>query len=834
MSGGHHADSTRAGVPREYRIPPNISLPYIYNWDSYDGLPVSTTDQLTWTSFPAGEPTSFLISAASKSQINQPSPINGNPVPRPADIEGNPIDINIYSSGKSSRPFDVAVSLVPKNTGPTPHVHWSDNEWFYVLAGSITLYVDHSQVPNFEIPGVDGTPLADQLYEIKVDAGQIVYGPSNMIHSFTNYSDEPAAWLTIWEREQDELQGGISQFFTRGDIAPLVLDYDASIDYFENSDFQARFKTWAETFPLYNVTIADTFGSYISSGIYDPENPNQPGNNNPNVVAGAPQAVLDSNNAQVLNSLFQNFDDLQSSLFQNNKVIAIRSASGLVGLPINLEITIYSDSGDAESYGYFKADNMRGDVDGVKPGSPRYAEKVKEKITELYSLAPSTLAHHHDYGSGAKTIAVETGQTLGFFKRDLKGNLVFSTVQPELFNLINSSGPRSSLGGVTINARLKGAIASVNDIISGHNNSFDYPLLDTSPFEKREDPLYSSFDIQVANTGVRAVGYYRVANSLGDVIDSSGQLVSPGTSGYREAALSASNLASDLNQVMASALDLACCEGGTFSAGDIYAPFVTVQQETGKTVAYFAFDAANISGDSHIVSTGTNSFAFRESAASKGFHDLAVKASFALEASEHDDFHPPSGQVIEIQNYGVSKGSLVFYRVDPVTGSVNGLKPGDRRYLNAAYDWGKRNDTIIEYAQLPDLNASLTYEDLGLNPLYSYGMLYVKRNNITSSYADANHPGKRTFGQIRADASLTYGEIGLNPLNLYRMLFVDGSKKTSSYPDAYHSSEGAFVAYGSEHSTFTYGLEASGRITADASFNDLVITSTVDNIAILS
>lgn len=783
MRDAHHADSTHVGVPRNYRVPLNTSLPYIYNWNSYDGLPISTTDQLTWTSFPAGEPTAFLISAASKSEINQPSPINGNPVPRPADIAGNPIDINIYSSGKSRLPFDVAVSLVPKNTGPTPHVHWSDNEWFYVLAGSITLYVDHSQVPDYAIPGVDGTPLAEQLYEIKVDAGQIVYGPSNMIHSFTNYSDEPAAWLTIWQRNQDELQGGISQFFTRGDIAPLVLDYDASVDYFKNSDFQARFRHWAETFPLYNVTISDNFGSYTSSGIYDPKNPNQPGNNNPNVVSGAPQAVLDANNIQVLNSLFQNFDDLQTSLFHNNKVIAIRSASGLVGLPINLEVTIDSDSDEAESYGYFKVDNRRGDIDGVMPGSSRYVGKVKERITELYSLSPST----GDHGSGVKTIAVETGQVLGFFKRDLEGDLTFSTSQPKLFNLINGSGPLSSLDGVTINARLKGAIADTNTIVSGHNNNYNYPLLDTSPFEMRENPLYSVFDIQAASRRVRAVGYYRVENSSGDVIDSCGQLISPGAPGYRKAALSQSNLASDLNQTMALALDSGSSEGGAFSAGVIYAPFVTAQKKPGKIDAYFAFDAANTSGDSHIVSTGSNSFSFRQSAASKGFDDLAVKASFALEASDHDDCHSCSGQIIEIQNYGVSKGSLIFYRVDPVTGSVNGLKPSDKGYLNAAYDWGISNDTIIDCDQLPDVNASLTYEELGLNSRHSYGMLYVKGNKITSSYSNANR---------------------------FR--------------------EAAFVAYGAEHCTSTYGLEASGRIRADASFNDLVITSTINNIAIMS
>lgn len=147
-----HQGSTN-GTPKQYRAPLNISLPYIYNWTSYDGLPVSTTDRLTWNSFPAGESTAFLLSAASKQEINDPKPINGQPTPRPADIKGNPVEIDLVSTKNSRLPFDVAVSLVPENTGPTPHVHWSDNEWFYVLAGSITLYVDHSFVEDYAIPG---------------------------------------------------------------------------------------------------------------------------------------------------------------------------------------------------------------------------------------------------------------------------------------------------------------------------------------------------------------------------------------------------------------------------------------------------------------------------------------------------------------------------------------------------------------------------------------------------------------------------------------------------------------------------------------------------------
>jgi mannose-6-phosphate isomerase-like protein (cupin superfamily) len=788
MSASQHGVDT--GTPKGYRLPLNISLPYIYNWNSYDGLPASTTDRLTWNSFPAGEPTSFLISAVSRAEINQPSPINGQPVARPADIEGNPVEIGVYSSKESSLPFDVAVSLVPQDTGPTPHVHWSDNEWFYVLSGSITLYVDHSLVPDYAIPGVDGTALADHLYEIKLDAGQMIYGPSNMIHSFTNYSNEPATWLTIWQREQNEQEGGISQFFTRGDIAPLVLDYEASLDYYQNSDFTERVAHWAKTFPLYNVTIAKNFGSYISSGAYDPNHPNQPGKNNPNVIKGAPQAVLDANNALILSSLFQSFDDLQTSISNNQRTTSIRSAGGKIGLPINLEVAIDSGRADDSIYGYFHVDNRRGDIDGVKPGGTSYLEKAQRRLRPLYSQPPSL---NSGLGEGSKTIAVETGDTLGFFKRSRQGNTTLSTTQPHSFNLVNGVGSYQPPDGITVNTRLKGAIADLNTIISGHNKDYHQPLLDTSPLEKRKSAIYSKFKVTSQGSRPYSAGYYKVLNAAGDVISADNEIVSPGDPGYKAAALSERNAAIELNTIVTSALERDGTATGTFRPGHLYAPFVTASRTTGGKTTYFAYKKANTSNATHIVSTGSNTFGFRGSKWSKEFDDLRIAASFSLDQEESDHAcHKHADQIIEIQNHGLSTGSLVFYRVDPLTGGVNGMLPGEKGYLRAAYAWGKKNDTIIKKDQLPDLYSSISYQDIGISPDYTYGMVYVRRKDkqavdLLSSYAAANQGGRQSF-----------------------------------------------AAYGSENCVHTYGLETRGSDLSKvaAAFNDLVITSTVDNITV--
>ena len=788
------------GVPKEYRLPRNISLPPIYNWNSYDGLPVYSTDNLTWTSFPAGEPTAFLISAASKEQINNPT-LNGISVPRPADIYGNPVDINVYSSNKSNSKFDVAVSLVPQNTGPTPHSHWSDYEWFYVLAGSITLYVSHDEIPNFGIPGVDGVALADRLFEIKVDAGQMVYGPANMIHSFTNYSEEPAVWLTIWRRDQVELSGGISSFFTRGDIAPLVKDYDASVDYFQNSDFFARVSHWAETFPLYNVTISDNFGSYIESGQFDPDHPNQPGANNPDIIYGAPQEVLDANSAQELNSLFQGHQDLLVTANPGTTSVEIRSASGVHGLPTNLEVSSGNSTANGEEYGYFFVDNANGDINGISVLDPSYIEAAQERIVPLFvnslNVDPNSVI-------GSRTIAVKTGEFLAFSKIDGEGKLTLSTISPDAFDLINAAGSwKSDPHDATINVRLKGPIATLDDTISGHNNSFLEPLLDTRPLEKRESLIYSSSTVIAAERSNYKVGYYEIVNPDGSVADAEGLLYSPGDSLYGSIALREENLPSDLNSSLNKALESGKAVEEPFTAGKLYAPFVIVKDaNTNEEITYFSFDSANPGGNSHIASIGSNSFGFRNSPSTPGYADLSVTQSFSLTPTPtHESAAPMKEQTIEIQNFGFNEGSLAFYLANKDNGNIDGLKPTDPGYIEAAYQWAKNNDTIIYYNELPELNGSKTFTDLGLQEDMNYGLLYI---------------------------------IDAKPSAVSLSGFSETDTVSSSYASANPGSKQYFNAYSAIDGSYAYGLETDQNSSESFSptFNDLYITSDVNNITV--
>ena len=68
--------------------------------------------------------------------------------------------------------------LAPRGAGSPLHVHRREDEWFYVLEGELTLWVDGTVIP--------------------APAGAFVYGPRDVPHTFTVSSDE-ARFLLVAE-----------------------------------------------------------------------------------------------------------------------------------------------------------------------------------------------------------------------------------------------------------------------------------------------------------------------------------------------------------------------------------------------------------------------------------------------------------------------------------------------------------------------------------------------------------------------------------------------------------------------------------------------------------
>jgi len=69
--------------------------------------------------------------------------------------------------------------LAPKGAGSPLHVHHRENEWFYVLEGELTIWVD-GQV-------------------IRAPAGSFVFGPQDTPHTFTISSEGDARFLLVTE-----------------------------------------------------------------------------------------------------------------------------------------------------------------------------------------------------------------------------------------------------------------------------------------------------------------------------------------------------------------------------------------------------------------------------------------------------------------------------------------------------------------------------------------------------------------------------------------------------------------------------------------------------------
>jgi hypothetical protein len=104
----------------------------------------------------------------------------------------------------------------------------------------------------------------------------------------------------------------------------------------------------------------------------------------------------------------------------------------------------------------------------------------------------------------------------------------------------------------------------------------------------------------------------------------------------------------------------------------------------------------------------------------------------------------PIRPAVAVQRLAAFNNSLAFYVVDSITGSVDGLNPGDAGYLQAALQRAEQDDLVLDASTLPAYGATATYTDLAIDTNRSYGVLLLQngsRSTIFSSYSDANPGG---------------------------------------------------------------------------------------------
>jgi hypothetical protein len=125
------------------------------------------------------------------------------------------------------------------------------------------------------------------------------------------------------------------------------------------------------------------------------------------------------------------------------------------------------------------------------------------------------------------------------------------------------------------------------------------------------------------------LGFHKVENSNGAVLNSSGVLVNPGEAGYADAALRDDNLlfGGDTFHNLDHQQKIETIDA--FIASGLWAPFGKVDS-TGHT--YFSFKDANLDGIDHFRILGDTTFGFEDTrgGGDRDFDDLILEVDFQL------------------------------------------------------------------------------------------------------------------------------------------------------------------------------------------------------------
>jgi quinol monooxygenase YgiN/mannose-6-phosphate isomerase-like protein (cupin superfamily) len=295
-----------------YEFPDNIGLPLTRNFNFedfvksvsgdnplglengedlafYAGLPqLDSEGSYQWDSFPAGEAQQFLTTSVDVEIINNYPPLSGD--------DDTPVTLDAISTSELERPLTISTTVTPWNSGPIPHIHWAEDEWFIILQGEIDSWVmspTEDAYDLYEFPTEDDIPpdyegpalTADKIETFNyahLTPGQAVFLPRGYGHAYRNASPngEPLVFLTIWSRdiENGYPAGGIEEFFTLSqprigrfydtseDAASYGNLYNKTLGSEDATSNQQRFVDYKNTFPDYYVAMSGNFGNFLDEG----------------------------------------------------------------------------------------------------------------------------------------------------------------------------------------------------------------------------------------------------------------------------------------------------------------------------------------------------------------------------------------------------------------------------------------------------------------------------------------------------------------------------------------------------------------------------------------
>ena len=194
--------------------------------------------------------------------------------------------------------------------------------------------------------------------------------------------------------------------------------------------------------------------------------------------------------------------------------------------------------------------------------------------------------------------------------------------------LQNETTAIASKGGNTLalNIQPDSVVASLGDLISTEMG--ENPILDFTALAGRA--LTGSVSLAREASYDSSIGFYRIQRNDGAVLDPiTNTLITPGSAGYKEAALSAFNLFTSFGNLSISNGAYRTDTLAEFSDAGMLAPYATVAQ-TGET--FFSFKGANSDGMNHFRMLGSGVIGLEDVAGGfdQDFDDNILSFNFKL------------------------------------------------------------------------------------------------------------------------------------------------------------------------------------------------------------
>ena len=322
--------------------------------------------------------------------------------------------------------------------------------------------------------------------------------------------------------------------------------------------------------------------------------------------------------------------DLKPQLFSRSQTLIVLDPSDITSpasLTIRASLSSSADSVNQIGYIAFNSNEEENITYELieERGSIIFANLESSNIPDLSSF------------SFQRDINLINGQKLVFFEiidttlesllKDYKTIESFGESFRTLdINDVSTSSAIVSKGGNSVSLSLIDSFSGLNEFISSEMDSD--PILDFSGLASRK--INGSVSISREAGYDSIVGFYQIQNHNGDVLDPlTGNLLSPGSDGYADAALNSINLFNEFGELSTENESTKTMAISSFSNAGILAPFVNITT-TGEK--FFSFAAANSDGLSHFRSLGSGVIGVEDlkGGGDQDFDDLILSFNFQL------------------------------------------------------------------------------------------------------------------------------------------------------------------------------------------------------------